>query len=307
MNRESTVWAPATIANLNVGFDSLGCALTNPGEKMIVRMTDVAGDVRIKSIHGAELDFNADRNIAAVAAKSLLQALDNPCGVELELFKDIKPGSGIGSSAASAAGAVVGVNELLKAGLGQDELLTFALDGEQIASGARHADNVAPALLGGLVLCPPQGKPIALPVPNDWHLVVLHPQIEVKTADSRGALPLSVSLEAAAKQSSWMGTFVAACYRDDSEQAALALEDLLIAPHRQKLIPHFQHIKQIALKSGALAGGISGSGPSTFWVAKSEEDALAVARSLEDLMILNSVPFQLHQAQIAQKGAHIIG
>lgn len=306
MNREVTVWAPATVANLNVGFDSLGCALTNPGEKMVVRMTDDVGVVRIKSIHGAELDVHSDRNIASVAAKSLLQALGNPCGLELELFKDIKPGSGIGSSAASAAGAVVAVNALLNADLRQDELLTFALDGEQIASGARHADNVAPALLGGLVLCPPEGKPIALPVPNNWHIVVLHPQIEVKTADSRGVLPLSVSLEAAAKQASWMGMFVAACYRDDSEQAALALEDLLIAPHRKKLIPYFQHIEKIAIESGARAGGISGSGPSTFWLATSEVDALAVVRALKAFMIQNDAPFQLHRAQIAQRGAHII-
>ncbi len=306
MDREVTVWAPATVANLNVGFDSLGCALTNPGEKIIVRMTEDVGVVRIKSIHGAELDIHTDRNVASVAAKSLLQALGNPCGLELELFKEIKPGSGIGSSAASAAGAVVAVNALLNADLRQDELLTFALDGEQIASGARHADNVAPALLGGLVLCPPEGKPIALPVPNNWHMVVLHPQIEVKTADARNALPTQVSLESAAKQSSWMGTFVAACYRNDSELAALALEDLLVAPSRQKLIPLFEDINRIAFESGARAGGISGSGPSTFWVTKSDSDAVAVSRALEALMTQNSISFQLHQAQIAQKGAHII-
>ena len=306
MNREVTVWAPATVANLNVGFDSLGCALTNPGEKMIVRMTNAKGEVRIRSVHGAALDMSSDRNIAAVAAKSLLHAMGDPCGFELDLYKSIKPGSGIGSSAASAAGAVVAVNELLNAGLCREELLPFALDGEQLASGARHSDNVAPALFGGLVLCPPEGMPLSLPVPDGWHLVVLHPQIEVRTADSRGALPEVVPLSDAVKQVGWMGAFVAACFRGDAEQATFALEDLLVAPHRQKLIPHFEEIKQAAFKAGARTGGISGSGPSTFWIAKDSKDAKAGAHALEECMAQMNVPCQLHEAQIAAQGAHII-
>lgn len=306
MSREVTVWAPATVANLNVGFDALGCALSCPGERMIVRTTETPGEVGIRSVHGASLDLNADRNIASVAAKSLLQAMGNPCGLELELFKDIKPGSGIGSSAASASGAVVAVNELLNAGLRPEELLPFALDGEQLASGARHADNVAPALLGGLVLCPPEGAPLSIPMPFDWHLVILHPQIEIRTADARGALPEMVPLSDAAAQSAWMGAFVAACHEGDSERALFSLEDLLVTPHRQGLIPHFEQMKQAALRAGARAGGISGSGPSTFWIAKDAQDAQSVRDSLEVCMTENAVPYHIHHAQISPQGAHIV-
>ncbi len=306
MKKEVKVWAPATVANLNVGFDSLGCALSNPGEEMILRRTSAKGVVRVKAVHGAELDLDPKRNIAAVAAQSLLTAMGNPCGIEMEIFKEIMPGSGIGSSAASAAAAAVAANELLGAGLRPNELLPFALDGEQLASGVRHADNVAPALLGGLVFCPPIGAPISLPIPMDWHLLVMHPQIEVKTADSRSVLPRTVPFDAAVLQARWMGAFISACHRDDSEQAMLALEDLLVEPHRQDLIPHFKEVKQLALSSGALVGGISGSGPSTFWICKDRENSETVAKAFRSFIVVKDTPFHLHHSQISAQGAHVV-
>jgi homoserine kinase len=143
-------------------------------------------------------------------------------------------------------------------------------------------------------------------MPFDWHLVILHPQIEIRTADSRVALPEMVPLSDAVAQSAWMGAFVAACYEGDSERALFSLEDLLVTPHRQGLIPHFEQMKQAALRAGARAGGISGSGPSTFWIAKDAQDAQSVGDSLEVCMNENGVPYHIHHAQIAPQGAHIV-
>lgn len=306
MKERVEVWAPATVANMNVGFDALGCALTAPGERMILHRTVHSGEVRIRAIHGAELDANPERNVATIAAKSLLQSLGNPCGLEVEIFKSIMPGSGIGSSAASAAAAAVGVNELLDAGLRPDELIPFALDGESFASGARHADNVAPALMGGLVICPPEGPPVTIPAPQHWSLVILHPQVPIKTADARAVIPGQVSLKDAAAQAAWFAAFVAACHGGDETAAAYALEDLLVGPHRSTLIPHFNEVRTLAFDHGARAGGISGSGPSTFWVALDTAAADAIKQALSELMQRHSIPFSVHISAISGRGAHCI-
>ena len=306
MKTSVEMWAPATVANLNVGFDSLGCALSAPGERMVLRRIENRGEVRIAAVHGAELDLHPERNVASIAAKSLLNALGNPCGLELELFKTILPGSGIGSSAASAAAAAAGVNALLEAGLRPDELIPFALDGESFASGARHADNVAPALMGGMVMCPPEGAPISIPAPSGWHMVVLHPQVTIRTVDSRAVLPAEVRLTAASKQAAWVAAFVAACYEQDNAAAALALEDLLVGPHRGRLIPHFMETRALAFRHGARAGGISGSGPSTFWVALSKDSANEIAGALKDLMVGKGLDHSIHLSAVSSKGAYEI-
>lgn len=307
MEREIRVWSPATVANWNVGFDGLGGALAAPGERLVVRPTAEAGVVRVRAIHGApELPLEADRNVAAVAAGSLLRALGAPCGLELELFKDVAPGSGLGSSASSAAAAVVAVDALLGAGLRPDELLPFALDGEVLASGARNADNVAPALMGGLVLCPPQGPPIALPVPASWHLTLFHPQVTVRTADARRVLPAQVPLALAVDAARWQGAFVAALYRGDHVSAAFALEDLYIGPSRYGLIPHFDALRELAYAHGARAGGISGSGPSTFWISFDAGTAAAIAAAGEALYTAAGIPTHSYVTTLSAQGAHRI-
>lgn len=306
MKNQVKIWSPATIANLNVGFDALGCALEAPGEEMIVRRTEDNGVVRIARIHGASLDLRADRNVASIAAKSLLESLGNPCGLELEIYKSIQPGSGIGSSAASAAAAVVGVNELLNAGLRPVELIPFALDGEAFASGARHADNVAPALLGGIILSTPEGQVQSIPIPTDWHVTVLHPQIEIRTSDARSVLPAQVDLNVAAQQAAWFASFVSACYEGDGSRAALGLEDVMVGPHRAKLIPFFDEIREIARGGGARAGGISGSGPSTFWISLNTEDAQSIRDAIELFMRSKSMDFKLYSTRIATQGAHLM-
>ena len=152
----------------------------------------------------------------------------------------------------------------------------------------------------------PEGAPLSIPMPFDWHVVILHPQIEVRTADARGALPETVPLSDAVVQSARMGAFIASCYEGDAERALFSLEDLLVTPHRQRLIPHFEQMKQAALLAGARAGGISGSGPSTFWIAKDAQDAQSVGNSLEVCMTANAIPYHIHHAQIAPQGARIM-
>jgi homoserine kinase len=303
---EISVWTPATLANINVGFDGLGCALSGPGERLVMRTTDAVGCVNIRLIEGAELPLEASLNVAGVAAQSLLKALGNPCGLELDIFKEIKPGSGIGSSAASAAGAVFALNELLNAGLSPEALLPHALDGEALASGSRHADNVAPALMGGLVLCPPRGLPVSIPFPVDWHVVVLHPDVAIRTEDARKVLPENVSFKDAVDQARWLGVFTAGCYQGDGALAALALEDLLAGPHRAGLIPHFEPIRTIAMRHGAIAGGISGSGPSTFWVTMTADDSAQVAHELKAFMRHEGMACDIHQTRISARGSRII-
>lgn len=311
MRQEVTVWAPATVANLNVGFDALGCALAAPGERVVVRRTDQRGEVRVRAVHGPNgqslgLPLEPERNVAAVAAGSLLRALGSPCGLELELFKEVAPGSGLGSSAASAAGAVVAVDALLDGGLRPDELLPFALDGEVLASGARNADNVAPALMGGLVLCPPAGAPIALPVPEGLHWTVFHPQVEVRTADARRVLPAAVPLGTAVDQARWLATFVAACFRGDTVGALYSLEDLVVGPARQGLIPCYAGLRQAAFEHGARAGGISGSGPSTFWLTLDDASANAIATAGTRLYAQAGIPVAVHRTLLSPQGAHVI-
>lgn len=307
MKEKVCAWAPATIANLNVGFDALGCALLEPGERIWATRNPNHRTVRIVEVKGAaNLSMQIEENVAGKAAHSLHKALDPGVGIDLVIEKQIAPGSGIGSSAASAAAAVVAVSGLLDAELRKDELLPFALDGEELASGARHADNVAPALMGGLVLCPPEGKPRSIPLPAEWTLVVVHPQVEIRTADSRGVLPSHVPLVDAVNQARWLGTFVSACHDGDGANALFALADLLVGPQRKRLIPAFDIIEELAFAHGARAGGISGSGPSTFWAGESDWRPEAFVKSVRQCLLSNDTQVQIHTTRISKAGAHLI-
>ena len=307
MKQKVCAWAPATIANFNVGFDALGCALLQPGERIWATRNSNHREVRIVEVRGAaNLSLQIEENVAGRAAHSLYKALDPGVGIDLVIEKQIAPGSGIGSSAASAAAAVVAVSGLLEAELRADELLPFALDGEEMASGARHADNVAPALMGGMVLCPPEGNPRSIPLPEEWTLVVVHPQIEIRTADSRSVLPMHVPLADAVNQARWLGTFVSACHDGDGANALFALADLLVGPHRKTLIPAFDAIEELAYSHDARAGGISGSGPSTFWLGGTDWKAEAFVKSVRQCLLANDTQAQTHITRISKLGAHLI-
>ena len=300
--------APATVANLNVGFDTLGLALNSPSERMILRTFEGNG-VRLILEPDSNLPREAELNVAGKAAISALHKLGAPFGVEIEIYKSIMPGSGIGSSAASAVAAVVGVCELAKLierDLSEIERLESALDGEQIASGSRHADNIAPALFGGLCLIDPDGVSSKLPVPDGLHLVVLHPQVVIETAKSREVLPSTVLLQDAIHASAWMGRFVQSCYTNDLEGFSTSLKDLLVGPYRKSQLPAFDKCELAAKNAGALTGGISGSGPSSFWVANSKDKANAISKALEVVMTTESVDYNIHVTTVSNIGAHAV-
>ena len=194
---------------------------------------------------------------------------------------------------------------LAGADLKPHELLPLALDGEQVASGARHADNVAPALFGGLCLCTPDGRIDHLPAP-DWHLTVVHPQTVIKTAQARAVLPSDVLMKDALHQMAQLGHFVHCCHTGDSTEAALALHDVLAEPHRIPLQPHFKEVQAAAMNAGARAGGISGSGPSSYWISFDLDTANAIGQAISTVFLQHGLDHNVHVGRIAERGAHII-
>lgn len=298
------VAAPATVANLTVGFDCLGLAMEHPLERLDLKRTERPG-VTIKAIHGADLPLEIEQNVSGMAARSVLKTLGVEWGVELTIHKAVLPGSGIGSSAASAASAAFGVAALAGANMRPDELLPMALDGEEVASGARHADNVAPALFGGLCLVQPDGRVDVLPAP-DWHLTVVHPQAVIKTAEARAVLPKEVPMADALHQMARLGHFVHCCHTGDALLAAFALEDCLAEPHRIPLQPHFEAVKRAAYSAGARAGGISGSGPSSYWISFDADTAHAIGQSISAAFTHHNLDHHVHVGRIGQRGAHIL-
>lgn len=293
--------APATVANLNVGFDSLGLALSTPREEMLITRRAEPG-VKIELAPGTQLSTDPTRNVAGIAAHSALHLRGSPHGVALYIDKTVRPGSGLGSSASSAVAAAVGVSALLNPPLSQAELLSCALDGEASVSGARHADNVAPALYGGLCLNTPDGVVTQLPLPS-WHLVALHPQRSLNTAEARQVLPETIPRSTTSAAAAWMGRFVSACYRDEWSEAAFAMRDLYVGPSRAHLIPAFEACEAAALHAGALSGGISGSGPSTFWICPDQATAQRVQAALSEEMDIAQIKANIHLAHVDQRGA----
>ncbi|NQX92823.1 MAG: homoserine kinase, partial [Flavobacteriales bacterium] len=258
---ESIAYAPATVANVCCGFDRLGFALESPGDVIAVRRLDQG--LKIKAIHGAELSFNANENVASVSAQSFLDRKGIESGLEIEIWKGYPVGSGIGSSSASAVAAAVATASLFGFDKYDPDVLQAALDGEEVASKSRHADNVGPCLLGGWVIANHQ-KSIQcqrIETTLDLRVVILHPHIEVKTSDSRRVLPKSVALDLAIKQAGHFGLMIHALHSGDVEVLGNSLKDEIIEPYRKELLLAFDKTKEVALSNGAFGGGISGSGP----------------------------------------------
>lgn len=299
-----TAYAPATVANVAVGFDILGFAINTPGDVVIAervtgtrvtgtRVTDKARGGR-KPPNAIGLHFAADepgdgfprellRNTAGFAAWSLVKHLGaehEP--IALRLQKGMARGTGLGSSAASAAAAVVAVNTLLGLPLTKRELLRFAVAGEEVADGAWHADNVAPSLLGGVVLIRDNAAldVISLPAPAALHVAVVHPAIEILTADARRILAPTVARGAWIAQAGDLAATVAALYTGDLALLGRSLNDHIIEPRRKRLIPGFDAVKAAALASGALGAGISGSGPSMFALCNGKAAAARAAKAM---------------------------
>jgi len=304
---EIKLFCPATIANISCGFDVLGLCLETVGDEMIIRKSDVKG-IKITKIVGEDLPLESSKNVAGVAALALLDAIDYKFGFEIEIYKNIKPGSGIGSSAASAAGAVFGINELLGKPFNRKELVEFAMKGEAIASGSEHADNVAPAILGGITLVRSSAPLdiIKIESPSELFATVIHPQIELKTSEMRAVLQPMIPLKSAILQWGNLGGLIAGFYTSDYELIGRSLHDEIVEPLRGPFIPKFDVIKKTALENGALGSGISGSGPSIFALSKGIETANRIAKAMFVIYEDMNMPFEIHVSKVNPEGVKII-
>ena len=306
---EIKIFAPATVANISCGFDVLGCCLDSIGDEMIIRKSTEKG-VRISKIVGEKLPLETENNVAGVAALALLSKLNTKIdfGFEIEIYKNIKPGSGIGSSAASAAGTVFAINKLLGEPFSKLELVEFSREGERLACGSPIADNVAPALFGGFTLVKSTDplKIIELPTLPDLYVIIIHPQIEIKTSDSRAVLPTTISLEIATRQWANLGSLVHALHVEDFDLFSESLVDYIVEPHRSKLIPDFDKVKQASTLAGALGCGISGSGPSMFTFCKGKQIANNVSNAISDIYNNTQIPYHVYSSKINTQGVRII-
>ena len=307
MKNEIKIFCPATIANLNCGFDVMGLCLEGVGDEMVIRKTIEKG-IRITKITGADLPLETEKNVAGVAALAIIKAANPDCGFEIEIHKKIKAGSGIGSSSASAAGAVFGINELLGSPFTRHELVDFAMKGEALASGCEHADNVAPCVLGGFTLVRGYNPldVIKIKSPNNLFAVVLHPQIEVKTSEARAVLKPEIPLKDAITQWGNLGGLIAGLYTENYELIGRSLQDVIIEPMRKQLIPNFDEVKNAALLNGALGSGISGAGPSIFALCKGQTIAENVAYAMSNAYLETGIPFDIHISKVNDNGVKTI-
>lgn len=304
---ELKIFSPATVANVSCGFDVLGFCLDNIGDEMIIRKT-AKKVVKITKIEGADLPFEETKNVAGVAALAILDAANAEFGVEIEIYKKIKPGSGIGSSSASASGVVFAINELLGKPFNKQQLTLFGMKGEAVASGSEHADNVAPGIFGGFTLVKSVDplKIIALPTPMEICATIIHPKIEIKTSESRAILPKQVDLSSAVKQWANVGSLVSGLYTSNYELIADSLTDYIIEPYRSQLIPHYNDVIKAMQNAGTLGCGISGSGPSIFSLSKGKETAEKVAQAINKTYTNTGIEFDIYVSKINTEGVKII-
>ena len=305
--KDIKIFTPATVANISCGFDILGLCLDTVGDEMIVREVPEKG-IKLTKITGQKLPLETHENVAGVAGLALLEQVDASVGYEIEIYKKIKPGSGIGSSAASAAGAVFAINELLGKPFSKQELIYFAMQGEKLASGTEHADNVSPVILGGFTLVRSY-KPLdvlKINSPDDLYATIIHPQIEVKTSDSRAVLKNQISLKKMVTQMGNFGGLISGLYTSNYNLIGRSLHDEIIEPNRLVLIPEFNKIKKGVIQAGALGAGISGSGPSIFALSKGKETANIVGETMAEIYNTTDIDYDIHVSKINQQGIKIL-
>ena len=304
---EIKVFSPATVANVACGFDVLGFCLDGIGDEMIIRKSKDKG-VRITVSDGYDLPLDIDKNIAGVSAKALYEKANPDFGFELEIYKRIKPGSGIGSSAASAVGSVFGMNQLLGKPFNQNELIEFAMKGEAFASAAEHADNIAPALVGGFTLVKNLNplRILQIPSPEDLYAVIVHQQIEIKTSEARSVLPAQIKLRDATIQWANLGSLIHALHTNDYALIGECLEDVVAEPYRSKVIPAYGILKQAAKTAGALGTSISGSGPSIFSLCQGIDIAKKISSAQKKVLNSTDVSFEVYISKINTKGVSIL-
>jgi homoserine kinase len=299
---EITVLAPATVANVVCGFDCLGFCLNEPNDVMKLRLTDT-GEVRITHLDGFGLPTEPEKNVAGKALLAVLDRVVEKIGFDVEITKRIMPGSGIGSSAASAAGAVVAANKLLDDRFSRNELVELAMHGEMVASGAKHADNIAPCILGGFTLVRSVDPMDVISIDHPpLFATIIHPQIEIKTSYAREILPKEVPLKSAIRQWADVGSLIAGLQKGDYKLISRSLQDFIVEPVRKKLIPRFDDIKEGSLANGALGGGISGAGPSIFMFSETRDAAEAIGNEMTRIYRETSIEFNVYVSEINPNG-----
>lgn len=303
---EVSILSPATVSNVVCGFDCLGFALSKPQDEITVRKMPGRG-ITIINRDDFGLPTDSTKNVAGIALQAVVDAEHIDHGFEITSNKKLKPGSGIGSSAASAAGVVVAANRLLGDRFTKNELVGFAMKGEAFASGAMHADNLAPCIYGGFVLVRSVAPLdiIELRYPPLF-ATVIHPQIEIKTAEARAILPREVPLKSAIRQWSNVGSLVAALANGDLDLIRRSLEDVIVEPIRKALIPEFDALKTACLEAGALGGGISGSGPSVFMLSDTIEIAKEVEMTMADVYGPTGIEFNTYVSGIESEGVKFV-
>jgi homoserine kinase len=301
------IFSPASVSNLCCGFDVLGFSIDGIGDELRITKSTNKG-ANIKEIKGYNVPLENNKNTASVAAQALLDHLKINEGFDIEINKKIKPGSGIGSSAASAVGAVYGINKLLGNPLKHEELLKFAMKGEFVSSKTAPADNVASALYGGTILVNNRENynVIKLPVPKNLYAIIHHPLIEIKTSDSRGVLPKSIDLKIASDQLSALGGFIHSLHTQDFELMKISLKDYLVEQFRSDYVPAFNEIKSVADLNNTICCSISGSGPSIFTLVNSLSEAQRLKLVFDEIYKDKKLEFNSYISSLNSKGVHEI-
>ncbi|CAA7392062.1 homoserine kinase [Chryseobacterium fistulae] len=297
---------PATVANLVCGFDILGMAVDAPYDIMEIQLLD-RPEIIITHTDDFGLPEEPSKNVAGIVLLKIQEYLALKNGFKVAIHKNIKPGSGLGSSAASAAGAAFGANVLLGNILSKDEMIHYAMFGEELASGVRHADNIAPCIYGGITLVKSSAPIDIIPLNTpDLFVVAVHPQVEVKTSDARQILKKDILLKDAVKQWGNIAGLVAGIQNNDFNLIGRSLHDCIVEPVRSILIPQFDEIKAKSMELGALGGGISGSGPSIFMLAEKEETAKKIAESMKSIYDEIEIKSFVYLSKINPTGIQII-
>lgn len=301
------IFSPATVANVSCGFDALGFALEGLGDEMFFTKNDTK-KVTISKVEGASLPMEISKNAAGVVAKKMLESVGYPFGIDIRMYKKYKPGSGLGSSAASSAGTAFAINHFLGGTFSTLDLVKFAMLGEEAACGSQIADNVSAALFGGFVLIRSYHplEVVSLPTPAALYAVVIHPQVEIKTKDARDILPEVVPIKHAVAQWANVGGLISGLYTNNYELIGRSLIDLVAEPARKILIPFFDELKLAALEQGALGAGISGSGPSVFALCKGERNAQKVALAFNETYSKTGIDYHLYVSTLSSKGVKLL-
>ncbi len=305
LEKTVTVHAPGTVANMVCGFDVLGLALNDPYDIMQIKLLPEAKVI----IHNKDqygLPTDPQKNVAGVALQDMIERLEYRVGFEVSIEKRIMPGSGIGSSAASSAGAVVAANQLLNNYFSKLQLVQMAMLGEKLASGVKHADNIAPCIYGGVTLIRSIHPLDIISVPSPpLFVTIVHPQIEVRTEDARQILRKQILLKDAIRQWGNIAGLVAGLMKSDYDLIGRSLEDVLIEPVRSILIPAFSEVKTKSMEAGALGGGISGSGPSIFMLSKDKATAIVIESAMQEIYTQTGIPFHTHVTTLNMEGVKL--